>query len=112
MIMLNINPNQNLIIDLDASRYNSLIRPLIECLKFSPLMKALTMSEDVPLVHLSKAFSTAIYNKTEEVFYFEVSSHKTSITKANFCKLLGLVTSDVSVDPDSILTTSLIEMFF
>ena len=110
--MLNVKPNQNFIIGLDASRYNALIRPLIKCLKFSPLMKALTMSEDVPLVHLSKAFSTVIYNKSEEVIYFEVSSHKTSITKANFYKLLGLAMPDVSIDRGSIPASSLIEMFF
>lgn len=112
MSKLAVKPNQNLIIDLDASCYNALIRPLIECLKFSPLMKALTMSEDVPLVHLSKDLSTAVYNKYEYVINFEVSSHKTSITKPNFYKLLGLVKPAVSVDPESIPAAYLIEMFF
>ncbi|CAI9294695.1 unnamed protein product [Lactuca saligna] len=106
------HPNQSFHINLDASSYNALIKPLIECLKFSPLMKALTMSVDVPLVYLSKAFSNVIYNKSEEVIYVEVSSHKTSITKANFYKLLGLVTSNISFDPNSIPATSLIKMFF
>lgn len=95
--MLAIKPNQNLIIDLDASRYNALIRPLIECLKCSPLMKALTMSEYVPLINLSKSFFTAIYNMLEDVINFEVLNHKTSISKPDFCKLLGLVMSEVSV---------------
>lgn len=112
VIMLNIKPNQNLIVDLDESHYNALIKHLIECLRFSPLMKVMTMHEDVSLMHLSKAYSTAIYNKTEEIINFEVSSHKTSITKSNFCKLLGLVSCDVGVDPESIPATSLIDMFF
>ncbi|CAI9302898.1 unnamed protein product [Lactuca saligna] len=110
--MLVVIPNQNLMIDLVASCYNTLIRPLIECLKFSPQMKALTMSEDIPLVHLSKAFSISIYNKSEYVINFEVSDYKTSITNPNFCKLLGLVMPEVSVDPESIRATYLIEMFF
>lgn len=111
VIMLNVKSNQNLIIDLDASRYNALIIPLIEWLKFSPLMKALTMYEVVPLVYLSNAFSTTIYNKSKDVINFEISNNKTSILKANFCKLLGLVTPEVSVDLESIPETSMIEMF-
>lgn len=110
--MLAVKPSQNLIIDLNASHYNGLIKPLIECLKFLSLMKALIMSEDVPLVHLSKAFSTAIYNKSEDVINFEVSNQKTLITKPYFYKLLGLVTTEVSDDPESILAIYLIEMFF
>ncbi|CAI9281016.1 unnamed protein product [Lactuca saligna] len=109
--MLNVKPNQNLIIDLDSSCYNALIRILIKCLKFSPLMKAITMSEDVPLVHLSKDFSTAIY-KIEDIINFEVLNRNTSILKPNFYKLLALVTPKVSIDPESIPTTYLIEMFF
>ncbi|CAI9286149.1 unnamed protein product [Lactuca saligna] len=97
--MLNIKPNQNLIVDFHASCYNALINPLIECLRFSPLMKVMTMDEDVPLVHLSKAYLTSIYNKIDEIINFEVSSHKTSISKANLCKLLGLVSYDIGVDP-------------
>lgn len=68
------------------------------------------MHEGFSLVHLYKGYSTAIYIKTEEIINLEVSSHKNSITKANFCKLLGLVSSDVGVDPESITETTMIEM--
>lgn len=112
VIMLSIKLNQNMIIDLDASRYNELIRPMIDCLKFSTLIKALTLAETVPLVHLSKAFSTAIYIKSDDVINFEVANHKTSISKPHLCKLLGLTTSEVSVDPESIPSISMIEMFY
>lgn len=74
-------------------------------------MKALTMSEDVPLVYLSKAFFTTIY-KSEDFINFEVLNHKTSISKPNFCKLLGLVSPEISVDPELVPATYLIEMFF
>ncbi|CAI9303000.1 unnamed protein product [Lactuca saligna] len=110
--MLNIKPNQNLIVDLNISHYNAVIKPLIECLRFSPLMKAMTMYEVVLLVHFSKAYSTTIYNKIGEIINFEVSSQKTSIRKTSFCKLLGLVSFDVGVDPESIPIRSLIDMFF
>lgn len=33
---------------------------------------------------------TAIYNKSLEVMNFEILGHKTSISRANLCKLLGL----------------------
>lgn len=85
---------------------------MIECLKFLPLVKALTIAEEVPLVHLSEALSTAIYNITNGVIHVEISNHKTSITKPNLCKLLGLALPKVSVDPELIPTTSLIEMFY
>ncbi|CAI9297936.1 unnamed protein product [Lactuca saligna] len=44
---------------------------MIECLKFSPLAQALTMAEFVPLVHHSKAYSSTIYNKAEDIIHFE-----------------------------------------
>ncbi|CAI9303697.1 unnamed protein product [Lactuca saligna] len=112
VIMLNIKHNQNCIVDLDASRYNALIMPLIEHLRFSPLMKAMRMHDNVSLVHLYKAYSTSIYIKTEEIINLEVSSYRNLITKAHFYKLLGLLSSDVGVDPDSITETSMIEMFY
>ncbi|CAI9263690.1 unnamed protein product [Lactuca saligna] len=112
VIMLSIKPNQNMIIDLDASRYNELIRPMIDCLKFSPLMKVLTLAEIVSLVHLSKSFLTAINIKSDDIINFEVANHKTSISKPHLCKLLGLTTSEVSVDPESIPSISMIEMLY
>lgn len=92
MIMLSVKPNENMIIDLDDTRYNALLRPIIERLKFFPLMKALTMVDEVPLVNLSRAYSSAIYNIHDVVISFEVANYKTSMNKPNFCKLLGLVT--------------------
>ncbi|CAI9302860.1 unnamed protein product [Lactuca saligna] len=81
VIKLAIKTNQNLIIELDSSRYNGLIRLMIEYLcNAPPLMKAVTIVEVDPLV----------------------SNLKTSIIKPNFCKLLGLVIPEVSVDPESI----------
>lgn len=73
-----------MIIDLDASRYNSMVCPMIEFLKFSPLMKSLTMVDKVPLVHLSRAYSSAIYNIQDEVISFKVANHKTLVNKPNF----------------------------
>ncbi|CAI9299382.1 unnamed protein product [Lactuca saligna] len=112
MIILAIKPNENLIINSDASRYNSPIKPMIECLKFSPLMKALTMAEVVPLIHLCKSFSMVIHAKTREIVNFEVANNKTSINKANFHKLLVLVSSNDGIEPESIPTIGLIEMFY
>ncbi|CAI9276274.1 unnamed protein product [Lactuca saligna] len=100
-----------MIIDLDSSRYK-VLRPIIECLKFSQLAQALTMAEYVPLVHLSRAYSSSIYNKVDDVIHFEVASHNTSIKKSHFSKLVRLATLEVHVDPESISTSALIQMFY
>lgn len=50
--------------------------------------------------------------KADDVIHFEVASHKTSITKPHFTKLLGLTLPEVHVDPESIPTTTLIYMFY
>ena len=55
VIMLNMKNGKNMIIDLESSRYDKVLRPIIECLKFLPLAQALTMAESVPLVHLLEA---------------------------------------------------------
>lgn len=47
--MLRIKVNQNLVADLDDVKYKYTIQPLIECLNYSPLKKALTMYEKVSL---------------------------------------------------------------
>ncbi|CAI9303118.1 unnamed protein product [Lactuca saligna] len=104
VIMLTAKHDQNLILDLDSSCYSEALRPMIECLKFTPLTQALTMEESVPLVHLLKAYSSAIYNKAEDIIHFEVVYHNTSITKPHFSKLLGLTLPKVNVDPESIHT--------
>lgn len=43
---------------------------------------------------------------------FEVASHKTSISKAHFCKRLGFTATEGHVDPESISSSVPIEMFF
>ena len=61
VFLLNMNTGQNLILDLTASRYNEALKPMIECLYFSPLAPALTMAEYVRLHHLSKAYTSTPY---------------------------------------------------
>lgn len=65
VIMLNVKHSQNMILDLDSSRYNEVLISIIECLKLSPLAHALTVVEYVSLVHLSKACSSSIYDKAD-----------------------------------------------
>ncbi|CAI9261906.1 unnamed protein product [Lactuca saligna] len=60
-ILLNIKPNQNLALDLDSSHYSEVLKSLIECLCYSLLAQALTMSESVPLIHPSSVYSSANY---------------------------------------------------
>ncbi|CAI9299595.1 unnamed protein product [Lactuca saligna] len=101
-----------MILDLDAFCYNALLRPMIECLRFSSLVNGLTMVEEVPLIHLYKAFSATLYNKLDDGIYFEVSNHKTSISMPHFYKLLGLITPEISVNPELIPAISITGMFF
>ncbi|CAI9272354.1 unnamed protein product [Lactuca saligna] len=84
---------------------------MIEYLRFLPLDQALTIAESIPLIHLSKEFSTAYYVLVDKVINFEVNSRKTSITKARFCKMLGFGMPDGLVDPNSISLVDLIHMF-
>ena len=70
--MMKIKFNQNLVADLEALKYNPTIHPSIEQLKYSLLMKGLSVYENVPLSLLSQAYSTSIYNTTQEVMNFEV----------------------------------------
>ncbi|KAI3790563.1 hypothetical protein L2E82_03685 [Cichorium intybus] len=110
--MLTVKPNQNMIVDLESSRYNELLRPMVECLKYSRISKALTKSESVPVVHLSSAYSSAVYNKKDEIINFEVASHKTSISKSRFFKLLRFTSLENLVDPESISSVDLQRMFW
>lgn len=57
---------------------------MLECLKYSPLSKALTMADNVLLVHLSKAYYSTNYSPHDGVIHFDVASHKTSIYKSRF----------------------------
>ncbi|CAI9290477.1 unnamed protein product [Lactuca saligna] len=49
VVMLSIKPSQNLILDVNSSRYHEVLRLMIECLTFSSLGQALTMAESFPL---------------------------------------------------------------
>ncbi|CAH1437860.1 unnamed protein product [Lactuca virosa] len=110
-VMLNIKPNQNLALDLDSSKYVDSLNSMVERLRYSPLAQALTMAESVPLVHLSKAFSTTNYKQSEVMITFEIDSHKTSISKSRFCRLLGFTATDDLVNPETISSSAIIEMF-
>lgn len=112
IIMLNVKPKQNIILDLDSSHYNETLRPMIKCLWFSPLVQAFTIAESVPLVHLSKAYLSANYSQSKGVIHFEVASHNTSISKSRFCRILGLASFEGLVDLKSISTSTLIDMFY
>ncbi|CAI9300866.1 unnamed protein product [Lactuca saligna] len=112
VMMLNLNPRQNITLDLESSRYTKSLRLMIECLPFSPLASTLTMAEFVPLVHISKAYSFANYSQADGVITFEVASHKTSISKARFYRCLGFTATEGLVHPESISSSTLIEMFY
>lgn len=58
--MLNSKPNQNLTLDLDFSKYVDSLKLMIKCMRYSPLVQDETIDECVPLVHLSKEYSSAI----------------------------------------------------
>ena len=62
-----------MIINLESSRYHKVLMPIIECLKFSPLSQELTMVEPVPLIQLSKAYSSTIYTKADEIIHLMLS---------------------------------------
>lgn len=110
--LLNIKANQNLILDLYSSKYAVSLQPMIECLRLSPLATTLTMAKNVPLVHLSKAFLIATYQEGEAVITFEIDTQKTSISKSRFSRLLGFSQGRDLVDPDSIFSSAILDMFY
>lgn len=61
---------------------------------------------------LSKAYSSASYIKEEQHITIEVFDKKTSILKARFCSLLGLSNNASMVNPDTISTAQIVEMFY
>ena len=73
--------------------------PIIEWLKYSPLVTALTKVECVPMSLLLKAYSSTSYIKEEERIEFEISDKNTFITKSRFYSLLGLTYDDSIVNP-------------
>ena len=109
--MLKIKPNQNLIIQLDPFLYDSYMLHIVECLNYSPMI-ALTQVESIPMSLLSHVYFTASYNKCKERIFFEIFNHKTSVSTARFCSLLGLVVDASIISPDFITTTQLFSMFY
>ena len=110
--LLAIKPNQNMIIHLNPFLYDSYMLHVVECLKYSPLVIALTQVELVPLSLLSQVYSTTTYDKNKERVYFQIFNHKASISKGRFCSLLGLAVDASVISPDFITTTQLFTMFY
>ena len=110
--ILNLKANQNLILDLDPTKYDGFLQPIVECLCYSPLVIALTKSEIVPMVHLSKAYSTSSYQKGEEMITFEIFNKKINITKSRLCTVLGLPQGRDLVNPKIVSNFSILEMFY
>lgn len=109
--MLKNKVNQNFMVDLDVLKYNLTVQPLIECLLHSPLIKALMMFEKVPISHFRMSYSIGIYNNALDVMNFEVHGHKTSNSKAIFCKFLGFSFSQDAIKPDAVSISRLITVF-
>ena len=110
--ILNIKANQNVVLDLNLTKYEEFLQLIVECLRYSPFIIALAKSEIVPMVHLSKAYSTASYQKGEELITFESHNQKTHITKSIFCSLLWLPLGRDLIDPESFSNSAILEMFF
>ncbi|KAL7610282.1 hypothetical protein Lser_V15G13610 [Lactuca serriola] len=87
--LLVIKPNQNLIIDLMPSAYEPYMLQILECLKYSPLVIALSQR-----------------------IHFDIHNEKTSISKNYLCALLGLAHEPTIVNPDSITTGKLFSMVY
>ena len=68
--------------------------------------------ENVPLLILSKAYSSENYIKEEQRIMFEIHDRKTSITKSWFCSLLQLPQTDDMIKPESVTSVALLEMFY
>lgn len=93
VIMLNLKPGPNLILDVDSSQYNETLRLMIECLRYNPLAQALKMAESIPLVHLSKAYLSVRYIHANRIITFKVATNRSSMNKACFGRMLGLDSS-------------------
>ena len=110
--ILPIRPQQSLIIDLTPHAYDAFMFPIVECLKHSPLVLALTKVEIVPMECLSQIFSTAHYDKSVDRIFFDILDTKTSISKQRFCSLLGFEPDESRVNPESIPVGQLFSMFY
>ena len=107
-----IKANQNLLINLTPFAYDLFMLNVVECLKYSPLVIALTKVKSIPMSFLSQVYSTATYDKTKERVFFDILDQKTSISKDRFCSLIRLSYDASMVNPDSITTSQHFSMFY
>ena len=110
--ILPIRPQQCLVIDLTPQAYDSYMFPIIECLKYSQIAPALSRVESVPMVLLSQVYATAHYDKAVDRVFFEVSDHKTSISRQRFGTLLGFAADPSRINPETIPVGHLYNMFY
>ena len=112
LTLLSIKPNQNMIIELNPFLYDAYMLQVVECLKYSPLVLALTQVEAVPMSLLSQVYSTATYDKNKERIYFVIHDKKASVSKVKFCSILPLAIDSSVISPDFITTTQLFSMLY
>lgn len=110
--LLTVKEHQNMLIDLEPSKYEPFMFPIIVVLKYSPLTIALTKMNNDPLSMISKAYTSTNYIKEECKISFEIHNRTTSISKAHFCNLLGLPQTYDMLNLESISTTALLDMFY
>ncbi|KAL7616230.1 hypothetical protein Lser_V15G04372 [Lactuca serriola] len=110
--LLTIKPNQNLIMDSMPFKYDAFMLQIIECLKYSPLIIALTNVDIVPMSLLSQVYSSVKYVKDDERIMFEIIDKKTYVSKIRFCSLLGLPYANSMLNPNSITTARIFEIFY
>ena len=70
--LLAIKPNQNLLIDLTPFLYDTYMYHVVECPKYSPLIKALSIVEVIPIACLSQLYATATYDKGADKIFFDI----------------------------------------
>ena len=101
-----------MIIEMTPFLYDSYMLHGAECLKYSPLLLALTQVEAVPMSLLSQVYSSATYDKNKDRIYFTIHDKKSSISKAKFCSILGLAVDSSIISPDFVTTTQLFTMMY
>ena len=97
--LLVIKPNQNLIIELNPFVYDHWMLKVVECLKYSPLVLALSQMEFVIMSLLSEVYSSASYEKNKDRIYFQILNRKTSLSKVRLCSLLGIAVDASVISP-------------
>lgn len=110
--ILHLQANQNMILNLYPTKYDGFLQLIVECLRYSLLVIALTKSKIVSMVNLSKAYSTASYTKGDEFIIFEIFNQKTQITNSRFCNLLGLPQGSEMIGPENVSNSAILEMFY